>query len=213
MGHSFEADRYFPDLRYDDDKDSFFVMLYIFETTPYHAKKPAVVYYTTDGSIPTNKSLSFKVPGGKLGNRWDGVINLYAKEYGSSVTIKAITVVDNKYCSEVGSYTYKFPKHKAPDFLIDTSRGAVHEYQPGLLRFVNPYYFELPEGCTMYYTTDGSTLTRDSKRYYGAFYFDHVEEKLHDIVIKAIYVGGGLEDGDDITEARYAQYCPYYKQI
>lgn len=132
------------------------------------ATEGAMIYYTTDDTVPTTSS-----------TRYTAAINLTA-----TTTIKAIAVADDMNNSEVLSVTYT---KNAP--VVDTV--ATPTASPNGGNFTGSVDVTLAcatEGVTIYYTTDGSEPTTDSTQYTVAI---HLTETR---VIKAIAVKAGMNN-------------------
>ncbi len=110
------------------------------DTTP-----GALIYYTTDGSMPTTGSAT------------------YAGSLAVSVTttVKAIAVASGYTASPVSSatYTISMPSAAAPSF--SPGAGTYTAAQSVILG-------DTTAGATIYYTTDGTTPTTASAQYAGA---------------------------------------------
>jgi hypothetical protein len=104
----------------------------------------AAIYYTTDGSVPTPAS-----------TRYTGGIPLTR-----TTTVRAIVTANGMLQSDVATATY-------------TLQAATPTFNPpGGQYFLGPLLVSLSSstpGVTIYFTTDGSTPTTASTRYYGSF--------------------------------------------
>jgi hypothetical protein len=106
------------------------------------ATSPSTIYYTTDGTTPTNKS-----------TRYLGPLSVKVSE-----TIKAITYASGYNPSQVGTEAYIInPPAPTPTFTP----------KAGTYNSVQTVTISDSAGGTMYYTTDGSTPTSNSTRYLG----------------------------------------------
>ena len=106
----------------------------------------AVIYYTTDGSVPTPSSIAY---GGPL-------------KVSSSETINALAVAAGYTNSAISSatYTISLPVAATPVF----SPSAVINATPPQIVTIT----DSTPGATIYYTVDGSTPTTNSLRYTSA---------------------------------------------
>lgn len=105
------------------------------------AASGATIYYTTDGSDPTDSSNSSVVSGTDL--VLDGAA-------GSQVTVKAYAVMDGKSASEVATFTYQISKNMG-GVTTDVATGSEvsNGSKVNLMTDVT--------GAEIYYTTDGSS--------------------------------------------------------
>lgn len=105
----------------------------------------ATIYYTTDGTQPTIYSNKYVLP----------------IELGEGVfTVRAIAYYNELYSGETSkTYTIAFPTVPAPQFNSKPGKYAADEDGRKLISVT------VPEGCTVYYTTDGSAPTTDSSEY------------------------------------------------
>ena len=105
------------------------------------AASRATIYYTTDGSDPTDSSNSSVVSGKDL--VLDGAA-------GSQVTVKAYAVMDGKSASEVATFTYQISKNTG-GVTADVVNGTEvsNGSKVNLMTDVT--------GAEIYYTTDGSS--------------------------------------------------------
>lgn len=105
------------------------------------AASGATIYYTTDGSDPTDSSNSSVVSGTDL--VLDGAA-------GSQVTVKAYAVMDGKSASEVATFTYQISKNMG-GVTADVATGSEvsNGSKVNLMTDVT--------GAEIYYTTDGSS--------------------------------------------------------
>lgn len=105
------------------------------------AASGATIYYTTDGSDPTDSSNSSVVSGTNL--VLDGAA-------GSQVTVKAYAVMDGKSASEVMTFTYQISKNTG-GVTADVANGTEvsNGSKVNLMTDVT--------GAEIYYTTDGSS--------------------------------------------------------
>ncbi len=102
----------------------------------------AVAYYTINGDDPTDKSV-----------KYDSETGIPLSGYSGDVTIKTVMYKDGVVCSEVGTKTVKV-QPTAPDYTVSASAYSTTDK----LTFTG-----LSDGTTIYYTTDGSVPTKDSK--------------------------------------------------
>ena len=105
------------------------------------AASGATIYYTTDGSDPTDRSSSSVVSGSDL--VLDGAA-------GAQVTVKAYAVMDGKSASEVATFTYQISKNMG-GVTADVATGS---------EVSNGSKVNLMTDVTdaqIYYTTDGSS--------------------------------------------------------
>lgn len=105
----------------------------------------AVIYYTTDGSQPTIYSSKYVLPI-ELG---EGVFN-----------VRAIAYLNDLYSGESSkTYTIAFPTVEAPQFASKPGKYSADDDGAKVIK-VN-----VPDSCTVFYTTDGSEPTADSSEY------------------------------------------------
>ena len=103
------------------------------------------IYYTTDGSTPTVFSQHYTEP-----------VELSEGTY----TVKAISYNNGLYSGEAShTYTIVLPKVESPAF---TSQPGKYESDESYGKTITVV---VPEGCTVYYTTDGTTPTTSSTVY------------------------------------------------
>lgn len=105
----------------------------------------ATIYYTTDGSQPTIYSSKYVLP----------------IELGEGVfSVRAIACRNDLYSGETSkTYTIAFPKVMAPQF---ASKPGKYESDSEGRKVIS---VTVPEGCTVYYTTDGSAPSAESSKY------------------------------------------------
>ena len=110
------------------------------------APEGGIIYYTTDGSTPTEDSLVYTAP--------------IPLDVGDT-TISAIYVNDKGIVSDVVTATYSVEVNvpDAPTLLVESGSLSV----PKLIGV------KIPEGTTVYYTTDGSTPNYDCRQYSKSF--------------------------------------------
>ncbi|WP_249865278.1 chitobiase/beta-hexosaminidase C-terminal domain-containing protein [Paenibacillus konkukensis] len=126
------------------------------------------IYYTLDGSEP---------------DRWSKVYSSPITLYGTT-TIKAVTIAEDKEPSEIYSWTWTMREHSRgggggggfalpaqPEPVITAKVGqksvATDNGTPVTFAVNSKLTLSAPEGQTIYYTTDGTTPTKDSLRYTG----------------------------------------------
>lgn len=105
----------------------------------------ATIYYTTDGSQPTVYSNKYVLP----------------IELGEGVfTVRAFAFQNDLYSGETHkTYTIKFPTVAAPQFTSKPGRYSANDDGRKVIKI------SAPEGCKVYYTTDGSAPNADSTLY------------------------------------------------
>lgn len=104
--------------------------------------QPGIIYYTTDGSEPSESSTVYTEP--------------ILLEYGK-YTIRSIFV--NQYG--------KFSEENRAVYIIDIDMSFNPEVTPAGGDYTSPEYIhvEVPQGCTVYYTTDRSIPTKAAIQY------------------------------------------------
>ncbi|MBQ8946769.1 MAG: chitobiase/beta-hexosaminidase C-terminal domain-containing protein [Lachnospiraceae bacterium] len=131
------------------------------------------IYYTLDGSVPNEE-----------GSVYGGPIVL---DHGV-ITVSAMFVNQYGIVSDVVTGTYIIQNDLPPEPVVNVDSGEYHS--PVLITV------EVPEGCTVYYTTDKTTPTEDSVKYtdpipmpvkYSNFSFVTVTEDglVSDVVVKS----------------------------
>lgn len=127
------------------------------------ADSGSTIYYTTDGSNPTTSSIKYT---GKIKIEKD-------------ITIKAIAVRKGYLNSDINRFVYKVEKVtvKSPEFTISDIYG-------GKAVTITSKTKE----ASIYYTTDGSTPTKYSKKYTGKIDFENISGTIH---LKAIAISDG----------------------
>ena len=100
------------------------------------------IYYTLDGSTPGTGSFIYTAP-------------IFLKK--GNYTVKAIYINDYGICSNVIEKIYNI-KPQIPDNPQISPDDGTYD-KPQLIKI------EVPEGCNVYYTTDGSAPTQDSSIY------------------------------------------------
>ncbi len=138
----------------------------ITDTTP-----GAVIYYTTNGSVPTTGSASYSGP-----------ITVSTTE-----TIKAIAIANGYSQSAVASATYIISKTAATPVFSPVA-GTYSSTQSVTITDSTP-------GATIHYTTNGSNPTTSSTRYTGAITVSATE------TIKAIATASGYSQSSVATAA------------
>ena len=127
----------------------------------------AVIYYTTDGSVPTSSSTKYLGP-----------ITVSSTE-----TINAIATAPNYVSSAVASAMYTIqPPAAMPAF--SPAAGTYTKAQTVTISDATP-------GALIYYTTDGSTPTTSSAKYTGPITVSSTET-IHAIATAANYVSSAV---------------------
>ncbi|MCM1552965.1 MAG: chitobiase/beta-hexosaminidase C-terminal domain-containing protein [Butyrivibrio sp.] len=143
----------------------------------------ASIYYTLDGSVPTDASTLYEKP-------------ILLDTLGD-ITIKAIAIKgtgDDAILSSVATFTYTVIKETILAPTADPADGAkVEKTQKITLK-------PKTEGATIYYTTDGTTPTKDSTEYTEPFSVGS-EEGLKTFTVKAIAIKG--ENSSDVATFTY----------
>lgn len=129
------------------------------------------VYYTTDGSTPTNASLKFKVDS-----------SIYVD---SNVTVKAFAYLPGWRASKVVSATYKF-KVATPTLSFRTGSYDTTQYLS---------ITDSAEGADIRYTVNGSTPNCGSTKYNA----DSLLKLDSNVVVKAIACKTGWDSSDVAT--------------
>ncbi len=132
------------------------------------------VYYTTDGSTPTNASLKFKIDS-----------SIYID---SNVTVKAFAFLPGWRASKVVSATYKF-KVATPTLSFRTGNYDTTQYLS---------ITDSAEGADIRYTVNGSTPNCGSTRYNA----DSLLKLDSNVVVKAIACKTGW-DSSEIATGNY----------
>jgi clostripain len=127
----------------------------------------ASIYYTIDGSTPTEDSIYYHK---------DDVIIL-----DHTMTVKAIATMAGMANSDIAEASYTITKVATP--VISPEEGSYPENIEVSLSCVTP-------DATIYYTTDGSVPTSSSTLYTNSFTLDH------DATVKAIALKSGLSDSN-----------------
>ncbi len=152
------------------------------QTVSIDVPEGTTVYYTTDGSEPTAED----------GTEYTGEFTA-TYTAGGTTTVKAIAIDSIGNASEVVTATYTWGK---PAVSINPgSRNVTTATQ------ISVSLSAEPEGCTIYYTTDGSTPTASSAQYDGTAIPVSLNEVGDQVVIKAIAVINGLTS--DVATATY----------
>lgn len=142
----------------------------------------ATIYYTTDGTEPTTSSSAYSDP---------ITVN-------GAMTIKALAVKDGYPNSDVAIAAYTIAEPAAtPTFSV--AAGAYTSIQ-------NVELTTATDGATIYYTTDGSEPTTESKEYTAAI---KVKESL---TIKAIAAKDGMANSE-VATAAYTINLPDYATL
>ena len=152
------------------------------------ANTSGTIYYTTDGSVPNSTSKRYESP--LFLDHGDYVISaVFINQYGvvSDTVVKTYSIT-----SEI------------PDQPVVNADSNSYEV-PVLITA------EIPEGCTVYYTTDKSVPTEDSTRYidpipmpvgYSNFSFVAINEQglASDVVVRSYHLAfpNGLSHGNAI---------------
>ena len=152
------------------------------------------VFYTTDGSDPMEKGLMYTNP-------------IPLGENNHTYVIKAVCMNDKNLYSDVVTNQYQI-KIPAPDIPIVTPDG-------GDFGVETTVSVTVPDGCSAYYTWDGSTPTSASSRYSGPLTIPEGNNVLSVIIIdnkthlsSEIYRGNFIyyaedyenEDVDDVSD-------------
>ncbi len=119
------------------------------------------IYYTVDGTSPTSEN---SIP-------YSGLIRLP----NGTTTIKAIATNQEGYISEEieGTYTVDY---EAPDNPVFSPNGGDYYY-------ATPITIEVPNGCNVFYTIDGSVPTEQSRKYNG-----YIDMPIGNNLIKAVAI-------------------------
>ncbi|MCB1144950.1 MAG: chitobiase/beta-hexosaminidase C-terminal domain-containing protein, partial [Leptospiraceae bacterium] len=135
------------------------------------ATSGVTIYYTTDGTDPNISS-----------NLYSSAIPVSGS--GTSITIKAIAILDRKRFSPIssGSFTINYNQVSTPTFNV--ASGTYNSDQSITITTAT-------SGATIYYTTDGSTPTTGSTQYSSAI---SVAGNGTSMTIKAIAVKSGMTD-------------------
>ena len=132
----------------------------------------AIIYYTTDGSVPTISSTVFSNPIPVVGN-------------GTTVTIKAIAYQYGLTNSAVASATYSISSTAGQTVAAPTLTPSAGTYSADQLITIQ----SSTAGATIYYTTDGSVPTTSSNVYVNPI---SVAGNGTNVTIKAVAVKSGM---------------------
>ena len=136
----------------------------------------AVIYYTTDGTLPTKESTKYSE----------------AVEFTQDATVKAIAIKGGIENSPVSVATVSI-KEKAItgtkiEYVDKTYCSAVTFTSGATATGVKVTMATTTEGAVIYYTTDGTLPTKESTKYSEAVEF------TQDATVKAIAIKGGIEN-------------------
>ncbi|MBR6770887.1 MAG: chitobiase/beta-hexosaminidase C-terminal domain-containing protein, partial [Lachnospiraceae bacterium] len=142
------------------------------------ATEGAVIYYTTDGTEPTQSSIEYTQP----------------FTVDTTITLKAIAVKEGMESSEVATAVYTIEKEeptekervKTPVFSLTS--GTYDKAQSVTITTDT-------EGAIIYYTTNGTVPTVESTEYTGAITVDKT------MTLKAIAVKEGMEQSEVVSAA------------
>ena len=144
------------------------------------------IYYTLDGSDPIAKGMMYTTP-------------IELSENDKTYTIRAVCMNDKNIYSEVVSKEFKI-EIPAPDMPIVTPDGGDFGVETSVTVTV-------PDGCSAYYTWDGSTPNAYSQRYYGPLTIPEGNNILSVIIIddttnlsSDVYKGNFIYYSDDYTD-------------
>lgn len=138
------------------------------------ATQGATIYYTIDGSDPTDEYSTRKV--------YDGPFEI--KE---SMTVKAYAVADDMYDSAVASEVYVRDLHTVKSPVISPATSIYYNSQTVVITCAT-------KDATIHYTTDGSVPTSESPVYTGPF------EITATTIVKAVAVADDMYDSAVVTE-------------
>ncbi|MBQ8171088.1 MAG: chitobiase/beta-hexosaminidase C-terminal domain-containing protein [Oscillospiraceae bacterium] len=138
------------------------------------ATQGATIYYTIDGSDPTDEYSTRKV--------YDGPFEI--KE---SMTVKAYAVADDMYDSAVASEVYVRDLHTVKSPVISPATSIYYNSQTVVITCAT-------KEATIHYTTDGSVPTSESPVYTGPF------EITATTIVKAVAVADDMYDSAVVTE-------------
>jgi tetratricopeptide (TPR) repeat protein len=144
------------------------------------------IYYTLDGSDPSIRGMVYTAP-------------IELTENGKTYTIKAVCMNEKKIYSDVEERTYTI-NIPAPDMPIVTPDGGDFGAETNVT-------ITVPDGCTAYYTWDGTTPNTGSTRYTGPFPIPEGNNVLAVIIIdnstylsSEVYKGNFVYYVDDYTQ-------------
>jgi sugar lactone lactonase YvrE len=145
----------------------------------------AVIFYTTDGSTPTDSSTAYSAPIPVAGN-------------GTKLTLQAIAIETGASASQVATAAYLI-SYPVPAPVFGLAAGTYSSDQRITLSSATP-------GATIHYTTDGSPPTRSSALYSAAI---PVARNGTTQTIKAIATRTGMAD----SPVASASYTINYSQV
>ena len=136
----------------------------------------AVIYYTTDGTLPTEKSIKYSE----------------AVEFTKDATVKAIAIKEGIENSPVSIATVSIKEKTITETKIEyvdkTYCSAVTFTSEATADGVKVTMATTTEGAVIYYTTDGTLPTKESTKYSEAVEF------RQDATVKAIAIKEGIEN-------------------
>ena len=136
----------------------------------------AVIYYTTDGTLPTEKSIKYSK----------------AIEFTKDATVKAIAIKEGIENSPVSVATVSIKEKTITETKIEyvdkTYCSAVTFTSEATADGVKVTMATTTEGAVIYYTTDGTLPTKESTEYSEAVEF------TKDATVKAIAIKEGIEN-------------------
>ena len=133
------------------------------------ATKGALIFYTTNGVAPTVNSAKYTAP----------------IAISKTATLKAVAIDTGYSLSNVGSALYTIETPAAPP-VISLASGAYTGAQSIAITDATP-------GATIYFTTNGTTPTTSSTKYFGPFPFSSAVETVEAIAVAPGYTPSPVE--------------------
>ena len=143
------------------------------------------IFYTLDGSDPVSRGIAYSAP-------------IELKENNRNYQIKAVCMNDKQIYSEVISKTYRI-EIPAPDLPIVTPDGGDFGVETTVT-------ITVPDGCTAYYTWDGSTPTA-----YSSHYSQPITIPEGNNILSVIIIDNSTGLSSDIYKGMFIYYPENYE--